>query len=246
MKKLLFLFAIIFVPFNMSAQWDDVYYTPSKKSKTERAASNNTRSAAEEGFFEKQIKESNTGDYSSSSKQVSNLLSLPNGVYNVVVNKYTISFEDENLGTATNIYNLEDGYYTIYAKGFLHATDANVGKQVEWINEYKVRERLGKDYYFILEDAEERYGLIRIYSIREDTFTLGSWTMKEEAPLSSIIAITLMAREIAFEILGLNFEDSYDGVNVENKKVLKYVLSWGMKIQKRYCNELGEIGRAHV
>ena len=49
-----------------------------------------------------------------------------------------------------------------------------------------------------------------------------------------------MAREIAFEILGLNFEDSYDGVNVENKKVLKYVLSWGMKIQKRYCNELGE------
>ena len=116
MKKLLFLFAIIFVPFNMSAQWDDVYYTPSKKSKTERAASNNTRSAAEEGFFEKQIKESNTGDYSGSSKQVSNLLSLPNGVYNVVVNKYTISFEDENLGTATNIYNLEDGYYTIYVE----------------------------------------------------------------------------------------------------------------------------------
>ena len=116
MKKLLFLFAIIFVPFNMSAQWDDVYYTPSKKSKTERAASSSTRSAAEEGFFEKQIKESNTGDYSGSSKQVSNLLNLPNGVYNVVVNKYTISFEDENLGTATNIYNLEDGYYTIYVE----------------------------------------------------------------------------------------------------------------------------------
>lgn len=162
------------------------------------------------------------------------------------MNKLPQDFKYEKYGYKLRFVNASDAPFIVELRtnprvsGFLHQTDFNVEKQVEWIESYKVREKRGSDYYFVITKGNQRLGLIRIYKIHDNIFTLGSWTMIPDASLEAILASTILSREVAFEVLNFEKEDAFDGVNVENKKVLRFTLSWGMKPYNRYTNELGE------
>ena len=129
---------------------------------------------------------------------------------------------------------------------FLHATDSDVEKQKEWIRGYKERERRGEDYYFIFFKDNNPVGLNRIYSIHETTFTTGSWLFSPDSPIECSVAASIMIRELAFEQMGFELEDGYDGVHVDNKQVYKFNKMIGLKETGRYTNESGEFIRMQL
>lgn len=112
---------------------------------------------------------------------------------------------------------------------WIHETSSDYEMQVNWIREYKKRERKGEDYYFIFFKDGEPVGLNRIYHIHDTTFTTGSWVFKPGIPFECCIIASIMVRELAFEYLGLDYEHAFDGVHVENKKVIKFNHMMGLK-----------------
>lgn len=123
---------------------------------------------------------------------------------------------------------------------YIHDTDSDLDKQKEWIRNYKLRESEGTEYYFVVNYQNNPVGLIRVYNIHEKVFTIGSIIMGPEAPIHCVLAATIIAKEIAFEILDLELEDTFDGVHVDNKQVLKLSLSWGKKEYRRFQDVKGE------
>ena len=123
---------------------------------------------------------------------------------------------------------------------FIHDTDKDVNKQIQWIREYKKRERMGEEYYFISSVDNVDCGVIRIYEIHGNTFTIGSILMKSGAPIHCVLATTLMTKEIAFEVLGLELEDTFDGVHIDNKQVVRFSYSWGKKEYRHFQDVKGE------
>jgi RimJ/RimL family protein N-acetyltransferase len=103
----------------------------------------------------------------------------------------------------------------------LSVTNGTVQDQVDWIKNYKVREAIGLEYYFITENEDgEKFGLNRIYNMKDNTFELGSWLFKKDAPSGISILSDIATREYGFNILNLTkmvFE-----VRRENKSVIKY------------------------
>lgn len=113
---------------------------------------------------------------------------------------------------------------------YLNPTDNDVNKQKEWIKAYKEREAKGEDYYFIFFKNDEPLGLNRMYNIHGTTFTTGSWLFKQGAPFESSILASIIVRELAYEKLGMELEDGYDGCHVDNKQVLKFQRMMGLHV----------------
>jgi len=113
---------------------------------------------------------------------------------------------------------------------YIHPTGSDINKQIEWIKAYKLREEKGNEFYFVFSIGNKPVGLNRIYNIEEESFTSGSWVFDPAAPFESSVASALITRTIAFELLGKEIENSFDGCHIENKKVLKFNLMLGMKI----------------
>ena len=123
---------------------------------------------------------------------------------------------------------------------YIHDVKGGVEGQVKWICNYKIREEEGTDYYFIFFKNGEPVGLNRIYSIHDKTYTGGSWVMAPNSQMEEVIAVPLIMREIAFEIMGMENEDDYDGVHIDNKKVIKFNRLFGCKIYKHIQDVKGE------
>ncbi len=102
---------------------------------------------------------------------------------------------------------------------FIHQTEDDHLKQLEWFREYKKREMDGRDYYFIYYKGNMPIGVNRIYNIFEYYGTPGSWLCcPDNDPLDSIRTY-FCAREIYFNVLQLNLL-VYD-VRKANKNVWK-------------------------
>lgn len=123
---------------------------------------------------------------------------------------------------------------------YIHDIEGGVENQREWIRKYKEREERGVEYYFIFYRNNNPIGLCRIYSIKGTTFTSGSWVMIPGSTVEDIVAVPVITREFAFETLGMEFEDNYDACHIENKKVIKFNLSFGCKIYKHFQDVKGE------
>lgn len=155
-------------------------------------------------------------------------------------------FKIEKYGLVARFVEEDDAAFIIQLRTdpilsrFLHATDSSLDKQKEWIRSYKERERKGEDYYFIFFKDGKPVGLNRIYSIHGTTFTTGSWLFSPEAPFECSIAASIMIRDLAFEEMGFELEDGYDGVHVDNKQVYKFNKLIGLKETKRYNSPDGE------
>ena len=94
--------------------------------------------------------------------------------------------------------------------------------QREWIRNYKTREAAGSEYYFIIErrDDRTRCGTVRIYDIRDDQFTWGSWILDENKPRKAALDSAIQTYRFGFDILGL--QKSVFDVRKENVHTLKF------------------------
>lgn len=109
---------------------------------------------------------------------------------------------------------------------FLHATENNLQKQIDYIKRYKT---LKDEYYFIIENKKgEPIGTDRIYGIREDAFSGGSWLMVEGSDPYEVMEGEALIKKFGFETL--KFNKCYFDVRKGNKKVLKYHKLLGSKI----------------
>lgn len=154
-----------------------------------------------------------------------------------VRDKYGLHYRLVNEGDAEFIFKLRSNEKL---SKYIHDIKGGVENQVEWIRNYKLREEDGIDYYFIFSQNNENVGLFRLYSIHDKTFTSGSWVMKPNSSLESIIAVPLIVRELAFEELNFEFEDNYDACHIDNKKVIKFNMKFGCKIYKHFQDVKGE------
>ena len=123
---------------------------------------------------------------------------------------------------------------------FMNTVSSDLEKQVEWIKTYKKREEEGTDYYFIFSKDGKKIGLNRIYDIRGNVFSTGSWAFTQEAPFGTAFLAQVICREIAFDELGLAYEEDPIGVHIENINVLKYNFAVGLKDIGRETIEKGE------
>lgn len=162
------------------------------------------------------------------------------------MNKLPSYFELDRYGLHCRLVSEEDAEFIVRLRTnarigqFLHSTSPDVEKQREWIRNYKLREESGSDYYFIFSSGEQLIGVMRLYNIHDTVFTAGSWVCSPDAKLEDIIATTIITREIAFDMLNLEYEDNTDGVHINNKQVLKFNKMSGLKETGRYIKEEGE------
>jgi hypothetical protein len=146
-------------------------------------------------------------------------------------NKLSPDFTLERYGVQVRLANEGDAEFILSLRTneklsrFLHSTDNDVEKQRQWMRNYKLREAMGEDYYFIYYYQGQPFALNRIYDIKTDRATGGSWISKPGTDLEQSIASVMIERDILFDVLGLDF-DAFD-VRKGNKKVQKLHAMFG-------------------
>lgn len=164
------------------------------------------------------------------------------------MNRLPDYFEMDMYGLHVRLVNEGDAEYIVKLRTnpkvqrFIHDTSTDVSKQIEWIREYKEREALGLEYYFIYQKDGRNMGLNRLYEIDYQTgiFNAGSWLCEEGADVADVVSTVLIYNTIAFEKLGLQRGEGHDGVHVDNKKVIKFNQMVGMTFTgKRFDEEKG-------
>lgn len=139
--------------------------------------------------------------------------------------KLESNFTVERYGLQVRLVNEGDAEYIVKLRSdpklgmFLSVTQNDVEKQKNWIRDYKIREELCLDYYFIYFYNGQRIGVNRIYNINGKTATSGSWICSPNLPFELPIITVVIIREIFFEILKLDI-DLFD-TRKGNKKVIK-------------------------
>jgi len=109
---------------------------------------------------------------------------------------------------------------------FLNKTEYNLEKQIAYIENYLKKD---SEWYFIIENKEHNpLGTVRIYNVKNDQYTGGSWLMTDNATANEVLEGSLLARKYAFEIIGFK-KDCFD-VRKENKKVIRFHKLCGAKI----------------
>ncbi|CAM3365495.1 N-acetyltransferase domain-containing protein [Bordetella sputigena] len=112
---------------------------------------------------------------------------------------------------------------------FVSHVAADVEKQAQWLNDYKIREASGSEYYFIIEDLSRRpLGTVRIYDYQGDSFSWGSWMLIPSAPRNAAIESALLIYELAFGELGFN--RAHFDVRKGNERVVAFHQRFGAYI----------------
>mgnify|MGYP003706666207 CR=1 FL=1 len=117
---------------------------------------------------------------------------------------------------------------------FLSKTDSDVEKQIEWIKEYKNREKFKEEYYFIIEDKNfNKLGTIRIYNINyeEKLFTFGSFIVNNH-PNNKYIALESITAIFDFAFNILQLEQCYFDCRKNNKKANDFYIRYQAEIIK--------------
>lgn len=93
--------------------------------------------------------------------------------------------------------------------------------QQTWIRNYKGRELLGQEYYFLYSNEQnEPQGVFRLYNIEGDTVTSGSWLAKSGGDELNAIKADLFLTTAIFE--EFKFERCLIDVRKDNKKLVRY------------------------
>jgi len=113
----------------------------------------------------------------------------------------------------------------------ISATDSSVESQRQWIRGFLERAAHGLEYYFIVCDLQGRsWGTVRLYDIKDDACTGGSWLMTQGSPLSASFESYLAPMFLAFEVLKLHV--MHIDVRKENKRVWRWHESCGAVFQR--------------
>ena len=118
---------------------------------------------------------------------------------------------------------------------FLSKIDANISKQIEWIDQYKKREEDQKEYYFIIEDKKKiRLGTIRIYDIshQKKSFTFGSFIVDRDNCDNKFVALESITTIFGFAFNNLSLKDCFFNSRKNNKKANNFYKKFKAKIIK--------------
>lgn len=89
---------------------------------------------------------------------------------------------------------------------YISYTCSFLTNQVKWIQNYKMKEKQGLEYYFIAQNmAGTKYGTIRLCNFEEKSFELGSWVFMPNSPLGIAVKAHLIGLETGFELLKADY-----------------------------------------
>jgi len=108
---------------------------------------------------------------------------------------------------------------------YLNKTENNIQNQIDYI---KKNQKEIDDYYFIIETKEYLpCGTVRIYDIKPNSFSWGSWIISSDAPFNAAIESALLVYDYGFDELG--FDNCHFQVLENNIKVVKFHQRFGAK-----------------
>ncbi len=104
-----------------------------------------------------------------------------------------------------------------------------VNDQRVWIDDYKLRESLGKELYYIIARRLDSVpcGLVRLYNIVSDRFTWGSWILDENKPSKAALESAVLSFGVAFEHLALAI--GHIDVRKQNSHAIGFYRRFGMR-----------------
>lgn len=141
----------------------------------------------------------------------------------------TIFLRPVELTDAEFIYGLRtDRTYNKY----LSAVDDDVEKQRRWLEQYKLKEARGQEYYFIIcrKPDGKPVGTVRVYDFRENenSFCWGSWILNQDKPRYAALECAVLIYDFAFDRLG--YDRCHMDIRKENLKVIDFHKRFGVRI----------------
>ena len=103
---------------------------------------------------------------------------------------------------------------------FLSSTSGSREDQVKWIEQYKVKEKKGEEFYYLVEEDGVKRGLFRLYNINSVSFTVGSWLFTSCENKNLPILSYLLMCDIGF--YDVNLPVLLFDVRKKNRKVLQF------------------------
>lgn len=135
---------------------------------------------------------------------------------------------------ALRLVEIEDAEFIINLRKsrekFLSQGTQKLEDQQNWLKQYKVREQLRQEFYFIIEHANKNVGALRIYDLKPDSFCWGSWAIINNSPTNCGIESFLLILDFGFK--KLNYSNCHFDVLKNNHKLVKFHKSTGAKVYK--------------
>lgn len=105
---------------------------------------------------------------------------------------------------------------------FISSTNSDLEKQKKWIRDYKKREKINEEFYFIaIDENGEKFATYRLYNKNKYSIEVGSFVSKPFYKNAiNVIKVDVILKNFVFEELGykiLVFE-----VRKKNKSVISY------------------------
>lgn len=127
---------------------------------------------------------------------------------------------------------LEDAQFIVslrnYAKSqkFLSSTSTSIEAQEQWMRDYKLREKQGIEFYYMIQLHDDTLvGLIRLYDLKADIFSGGSWIIAPGYPHHIAVETVLLLYDLCFDQLG--YEKILLQVVKENQSVIRFHKRFG-------------------
>lgn len=150
-----------------------------------------------------------------------------------MIKQLPLNFSMEKYGLKVRLANEDDTEFILSLRTdkelakFIHQTDYDVQKHLDWFKRYRLREAEGRDYYFIYYKDDKPIGTNRIYNIFEYYGTIGSWLCSPDNEIEVSMATHFFLHDIIFEEIGLDF--TVFDVRKGNKHVWKLHQQTGAK-----------------
>lgn len=115
---------------------------------------------------------------------------------------------------------------------YLSFVEDNIDNQVKWIRDYKLKEKNGCEFYFIIHriDNNEPIGTVRVYDFIQDqnSFCWGSWILNENKTRYAALETAIAIYDLAFTEMG--FDQCHMDIRKGNIKVIDFHKRFGVKI----------------
>lgn len=108
----------------------------------------------------------------------------------------------------------------------LSEVQGTAADQRAWIERYKSREATMEELYYIIERNDGiRCGTVRLYEIKDDRFTWGSWILDENKPNKGALESAVLIYRIGFDLIGK--DRAVFDVRNDNSHTLDFHLRFG-------------------
>lgn len=111
---------------------------------------------------------------------------------------------------------------------YLSAVFPHMNEKQAWLAQYQAAEAAGKEFCFIIERLDgTACGTVRVFDLKGDSFSWGSWILNQDKTLYAAIESALLVYRFGFEHLGCN--QSHFAVMTDNARVLSFHEKMGAK-----------------